>query len=170
MKKLVYLIILSGCNQQYKIPSISYDIEVIKRKYIEINISNNTDKDYFFVTPKLYFIKNSNNNKSILTEDIITEIDYNYEDFLVSKKHNHNILTSIDSIKNNCNSIFLILKKSESIKLMYKIKNYNNLSGGDYSVIVNHLNCNIDYIKKKNRIGYLPYKNSLLIPTKINIE
>ncbi|WP_370900946.1 hypothetical protein [Chryseobacterium gossypii] len=169
MKKLVYLILLWSCNQDNKTALISYEIKVVKKQYIEIKISNNTTKNCFFVTPMLYFIKTSNENKRILTEDIITEIKYNYEDISDSKKNN-NIITIKDPLNNNCNSIFLKLKKSEKIKLIYEIKNGEDLAFGKYSVIVNDLSCNIDSIRKKIPIGYSYYTDSLLIPNKINIQ
>lgn len=170
MKNLIYLIFLWNCTQSNKkTTSISYEIEVINKKFIEMKISNNTKKNYFFAHPRLFIIKTSNKNKNILTEDIVTEVEYNYKDFrLIDNKKSNN--QSTISISNNCNSIFLVLKKEKQFKLKYEIKNSEDLSSGNYSIIVDNLSCNIDSIKKKIPIGYLYYPDSLSIPRRINIQ
>ncbi|ASW74900.1 hypothetical protein IQ37_12620 [Chryseobacterium piperi] len=170
MKNIIYLILLWSCNQNNKVTSISYEIEVTKKQSIEIKISNNTDKNYFFTHPKLFFIKTNNRSKNILTEDIITEAKYNYDDFIFLGTKKSNSFITVHNTFHNCNSIFFLLKKGENIKLKYNIKNSEDLSFGRYSVIINDLNCNTDLIKKKIPADFIYYKDSLSIPHEINIK
>ncbi|AZA80691.1 hypothetical protein C1637_12310 [Chryseobacterium lactis] len=169
MRNLVYCILLLACSSKNEKKSISYDVDITDKKIIEMTISNTTGKDYFFAHPQLFFIKTRHNsNKNIVTEDVITEIEYNYKQIVMDKKNDGNAL--IVNSNTNCNSIFFKLKNGEHIKLKYNISNKKDLSTGIYSVVANDINCNIDSIEKESISDYSYYKGILSLPDKIIIK
>jgi len=172
MKNLFYLFLFIGCIQTKKINTIMYDVQANKNK-ITMVITNNSNVDYCFQHPKLIFLKmHDNSNKSILTESIISEVEYGYKNFnfLPRNRSSSNPYNSVNFTIENCDSVFFKLKKKSFITLEYTINNSKDLSSGDYSLIVDKSNCKESLIGKNIPKGYIYFDKILSLPEKIRIN